>query len=115
PGPVLDVADLAVAIPIGSGLLHPVRGIGLELARGDALCIVGESGSGKSMTALALMNLLPPRARRSARSLRLLGAELAGASEPRMRALRGDRVAMIFQEPMTALNPAYTVGDQMVE
>jgi peptide/nickel transport system ATP-binding protein len=113
--PVLEVDDLAVAIPTGAGVLHPVRGIGLELARGDALCIVGESGSGKSMTALALMNLLPPRARRSARTLRLLGEELAAASEPRMRALRGDRVAMIFQEPMTALNPAYTVGEQMVE
>jgi peptide/nickel transport system ATP-binding protein len=113
--PVLEVADLAVSIPTGAGVLHPVRRIGLELARGDALCIVGESGSGKSMTALALMSLLPPRARRSARYLRLLGEELAGAGEPRMRTLRGDRVAMIFQEPMTALNPAYTVGEQMVE
>jgi peptide/nickel transport system ATP-binding protein len=115
PGPVLEVADLAVAIPTSAGALHPVRGVGFELARGDALCIVGESGSGKSMTALALMNLLPPRARLSARCLRLLGEELAGAAEPRMRALRGDRVAMIFQEPMTALNPAYTIGEQMVE
>jgi peptide/nickel transport system ATP-binding protein len=113
--PVLEVADLAVAIPTRAGVLHPVRGVGLELARGDSLCIVGESGSGKSMTALALMNLLPPRAQRSARCLRLLSEELAEAGEPRMRALRGDRVAMIFQEPMTALNPAYTVGDQMVE
>jgi peptide/nickel transport system ATP-binding protein len=113
--PVLEVADLAVAIPTRAGVLHPVRGVGLELARGDALCIVGESGSGKSMTALALMNLLPPSARRSARCLRLLSEELAEAGEPRMRALRGDRVAMIFQEPMTALNPAYTIGEQMVE
>ena len=113
--PVLQVADLAVTIPTGAGVLRPVRDVGLELARGDALCIVGESGSGKSLTALALMNLLPPRARRSARCLRLLGEELAGATEPRMQALRGDRVAMIFQEPMTALNPAYTIGEQMVE
>jgi peptide/nickel transport system ATP-binding protein len=114
-GDVLDVADLAVAIPVAEGLLHPVRGVDLAIARGDSLCIVGESGSGKSLTALALMNLLPPRARRSAKALRLLGEELALAPEQRMQALRGDRMAMIFQEPMTALNPAYTVGEQMVE
>ncbi|MCW5774587.1 MAG: ABC transporter ATP-binding protein, partial [Rhodospirillaceae bacterium] len=113
--PVLTAEGLAVTLPSAAGTLHPVRGIDLELAKGEALCIVGESGSGKSMTALALMNLLPPGARRSARALRLLGEDLATAPEARMRSLRGDRIAMIFQEPMTALNPAYTIGEQMVE
>ncbi len=113
--PVLEVADLAVSLPVGGEVLHPVRGVGFTLARGESLCIVGESGSGKSMTALALMKLLPRNARCTARCLRLLGEDLAAASEARIRALRGDRVAMIFQEPMTALNPVYTVGEQMVE
>ena len=113
--PVLEASELAVGISVSGGTLHAVRGVALHLTAGDALCIVGESGSGKSMTALALMNLLPPRARRTARHLRLLGEDLLRAQESRMQALRGDRVAMIFQEPMTALNPVYTVGEQMVE
>jgi peptide/nickel transport system ATP-binding protein len=113
--PILDVGGLAIAVPTAHGLLRPVRGIDFRIARGEALCIVGESGSGKSMTALALLDLLPRRARRDARVLRLLGEDLVRVPEARMRDLRGDRVAMIFQEPMTALNPAYSVGEQMIE
>ncbi|MFP5407390.1 MAG: ABC transporter ATP-binding protein, partial [Gammaproteobacteria bacterium] len=79
------------------------------------LCIVGESGCGKSMTSLAVMGLLPHAARRSARGLSFLGEDLAKASPRRVNALRGNKMAMIFQEPMTALNPAYTIGNQLME
>jgi peptide/nickel transport system ATP-binding protein len=112
---VLDVAGLDVAIPVAAGMLHPVRNVGFSVDRGETLCIVGESGSGKSLTALALMGLLPRRAQRKARRLALGGRDLAGLDERRMSDLRGDRMAMIFQEPMTALNPAYTIGDQLAE
>ena len=111
----LEVRNLAVSIPLLSGELHAVRGIDFYVNRGETLCIVGESGCGKSMTSLALMGLLPAHARRTAASIRFRGEELAGAGEQRMQALRGDRMAMIFQEPMTALNPAYTIGEQLVE
>ncbi|HSV82555.1 MAG TPA: ABC transporter ATP-binding protein [Ramlibacter sp.] len=111
----LEVRDLHVTLPLLAGPLHAVRGIDLHIRRGETLCIVGESGCGKSMTSLAVMGLLPPKAQRTAASIRLQGEELTGASEARMQALRGDRIAMIFQEPMTALNPAYTIGNQLVE
>ena len=111
----LEVRGLEVSIPLLAGSLHAVRGVDLHVRRGETLCIVGESGCGKSMTSLALMGLLPPRAQRTAASIRFMGEELSGASESRMEALRGDRMAMIFQEPMTALNPAYTIGNQLVE
>ncbi len=96
-------------------MLHPVRGVSLSVDRGETLCIVGESGCGKSLTALAVMGLLPRRARRSATRLALEGIDLATASEAQLSDLRGSRMAMIFQEPMTSLNPCYTVGNQMEE
>ncbi len=93
-----------------------MRGVSLPSDRGETLCIVGESGCGKSMTALALMGLLPRRATRTARALRFDGRDLDRLDDGgRLRALRGDRMAMIFQEPMTALNPAYTIGNQLAE
>ena len=92
-----------------------MRGVSFCVERGETLCIVGESGCGKSMTALAVMGLLPRRARRSASRLALDGIDLLGASPAAMSDLRGNRMAMIFQEPMTSLNPAYTVGNQMEE
>jgi peptide/nickel transport system ATP-binding protein len=107
---VLTVDNLA----IGLGGLPIVRGISFSLRHGGTLGLVGESGSGKSMTALALMQLLPATAR-AAGSIRLNGEEILGADEARLCALRGDRVAMIFQEPMTSLNPVHTVGDQIAE
>ena len=113
--PLLKVEDLRVDIPTPMGMLHAVRGLDLELARGETLCLVGESGCGKSLTALALMALLPANARRSARRLEFGGRDLLALDERHMSDLRGDRVAMIFQEPMTSLNPAYTVGDQLEE
>ena len=112
---LLEIDGLAVDIPLAAGTLHAVRDVSLSLGRGETLCLVGESGSGKSLTALSIMGLLPRRAIRRARRLALLGEDLATASERRMSELRGDRMAMVFQEPMTALNPAYTIGNQMVE
>ena len=112
---VLDVQDLAVDIATPAGTLHAARNVSFEVKRGETLCIVGESGCGKSMTSLAIMGLLPAAARRRAARLSLLGEDLLTAAPKRVNALRGDRMAMVFQEPMTALNPAYTIGDQLME
>ena len=113
--PILSVRNLTVDIPTGSGMLHAVRGIDLELKRGETLCIVGESGSGKSLTSLAIMGLLGPRIERHAARLDFDGTDLKAADARLMRSLRGERMSMIFQEPMTSLNPAYTIGDQLAE
>jgi peptide/nickel transport system ATP-binding protein len=107
---VLDVDKLTVSL----GILPVVRGISFSLPRGGTLGLVGESGSGKSMTALALMQLLPAGARTGG-AIRLNGEEIANADEARLCALRGDRMAMIFQEPMTSLNPVHAIGDQIAE
>ena len=113
--PLLSVRGLTLDIPLASGTLHAVRGIDFDLHRGETLCIVGESGSGKSLTSLAIMGLLDRNIRRSATRMDFDGTELTTATKRQMRALRGDRIAMIFQEPMTSLNPAYTIGDQLME
>ncbi|GGE97235.1 ABC transporter ATP-binding protein [Stappia taiwanensis] len=113
--PVLSVRNLRLDIPTGAGTLHAVRGIDFDLERGETLCIVGESGSGKSLTSLAIMDLLSKRIERKADKLVFDGTDLTKAGAKKMRALRGDRMAMIFQEPMTSLNPAYTIGDQLME
>jgi peptide/nickel transport system ATP-binding protein len=112
--PLLAVERLAVAIPGERGPVMLVREVDFAIGRGDILGIVGESGSGKSMTALALMGLLPDQAIASGRIL-LDGEDLLAAGEPRLCQLRGDRIAMVFQEPMTALNPVHTVGAQIAE
>ena len=112
---LLEVDNLRVNFALSDGMLHAVRGVSFSLERGETLAIVGESGSGKSMTSLALMNLLPKRATRRADRLVFDGIDLAAAPETRMRALRGNRMAMIFQEPMTSLNPSYTIGNQLTE
>jgi len=112
---LLEVDNLTVDIPLADGVLHAVNGVSFSLERGETLAIVGESGSGKSMTSLALMNLLPKRAERSAGRLVFDGIDLATAPETRMRGLRGNRMAMIFQEPMTSLNPSYSIGNQLTE
>ena len=113
--PVLTVENLAVTIRTPGGPLHAVRGISFEVGRGETVCLVGESGCGKSMTSLALMGLLPHSAERTATRLVFDGEDLSRASARRVNELRGDRMAMIFQEPMTALNPAWTIGNQMIE
>jgi peptide/nickel transport system ATP-binding protein len=113
--PLLSVANLTVEIATPRGILHAVRGISFDISAGETLCLVGESGCGKSMTALSLMGLLPQTAKRNAAHLLFEGQELATTSSRALASLRGNRMAMIFQEPMTALNPAYTIGDQLTE
>ncbi len=113
--PLLDVKGLSVEIPVPIGTLRPVQSVDFQVRRGETLAIVGESGCGKSLTSLALMGLLPKRAVRTATSLTLEGLDLTTLPERDMADLRGARMAMIFQEPMTSLNPAYTIGDQLTE
>ncbi|MDF1790530.1 MAG: ABC transporter ATP-binding protein [Thalassobaculaceae bacterium] len=111
----LSVENLRVSIPLSAGVLHAVRGISFEVAKGETLCLVGESGCGKSLTSLALMNLLPSRAKRDADRIEFDGTDLLGVGERGMARMRGNSMAMIFQEPMTSLNPAYTIGNQLEE
>ncbi|RKQ72480.1 ABC transporter ATP-binding protein [Oceanibaculum indicum] len=112
---LLEVENLRVDIPLAAGTLHAVRGISFQVERGETLCIVGESGCGKSLTSLSIMDLLPPKAIRSADKLAFDGIDLSRVGQSQMSDIRGDRMAMIFQEPMTSLNPAYTIGNQLEE
>ena len=113
--PVLTVRGLTVSVRAGEGSLPLVAGLSFTLRRGETLCIAGESGSGKSITSLAIMGLLPPAVRVTGGAVHLGETELTGLAEARLRAIRGDRIAMIFQEPMTSLNPVMTVGTQLAE
>lgn len=113
--PILNVKGLTVSLPTANGMLNAVRGIDLTVNKGEMLCIVGESGCGKSMTSMALMDLLPKRARCSAESLNFAGHDLLTICKKERNALRGLRMSMIFQEPMTSLNPSYKLGDQLCE
>ena len=92
-----------------------MRGISFTVARGETFCIVGKSGCGKSLTSLAIMDLLPARAMRRAKRLAFGKTDLARLSERKMGDLRGNKLAMIFQDPMTSLNPSYTIGNQLEE
>jgi peptide/nickel transport system ATP-binding protein len=112
--PLLSVEGLDVSLPTPRGPAHVVRGVSFALERCDRLGIVGESGCGKTMTALALIGLLPEGARVGGRIL-LHGRDLLALPEAELCRLRGDRIAMVFQEPMTALNPVQTVGRQIAE
>ena len=112
---LLDVQDMNVHIKTEEGDLHAVQNLSFSVDQGETLCIVGESGCGKSITALSLMGLLPKAARRSATTLRFDTLDLQRLSSSEARALRGGRMGMIFQEPMTALNPVLTVGRQMTD
>src|SRR5208282_3455600 len=111
---LLDVANLAVDLPSPAGARRVVHDVSFSLPAGESLGVVGESGSGKTMTALALMGLLPDGAVVSG-VIRFEGLDLAGLGEIEMRKLRGDRIAMIFQEPMSALNPLHRIGAQVAE
>ncbi len=116
PDTVLRVEGLCVSVRTEAGLRPLVEDLSFTLRRGETLAIAGESGSGKSITSLAIMGLLPPPAVRVTGGRILLGAEdLTVLPEPDLRAIRGDRIAMIFQEPMTSLNPVMTVGAQLTE
>ena len=113
--PLLDIRGLTVDIPTDAGGLRPVRGIDLTVHRGETVAVVGESGCGKSLTALATMGLLPRNAKLSADRIALAGESLLNLSARQWRAIHGRRIAMIFQDPMTAFDPCYRVGDQMAE
>ena len=114
PTPLLQVADLRVHLHTHQGAVDAVRGIDFTLHRGETLGLVGESGCGKSLTALALMGLLPDAAQASG-SILLDGQELVGLDDRALCRLRGNRIGMVFQEPMTALNPVHRIGDQVAE
>ena len=111
---LLDVQDLRVTLPTARGPVQALRGVSFGLARGQTLGLIGESGCGKSLTALALMGLLPDGAQLQG-SIKLDGRELLGQPEDDWCALRGNRLAMVFQEPMTALNPLHPIGRQIAE
>ena len=111
---LLDVSDLHVRLATPRGVAEAVRGVGFTLERGDTLGLIGESGCGKSLTALALMGLLPEGATLKG-SIRLDGQELVGLQDAALQRLRGNRIGMVFQEPMTALNPLHRIGRQVAE
>jgi oligopeptide/dipeptide ABC transporter ATP-binding protein len=111
---VLSVENLTVTFPTDDGLVKAVRGVSYDLRRGESLGIVGESGSGKSVTSLAVMGLLPKTAKVTG-SAKVLGREMLGLSDAELSEVRGKHVAMIFQDPLTSLNPVYTIGYQLVE
>ena len=111
---LLSVDGLRVTLQTSRGPAAALRGIDLQLARGETLGLIGESGCGKSMLALALMGLLPEGAQVEG-SIRLDGRELVGLSDAELCTLRGNRIGMVFQEPMTALNPLHTIGAQIAE
>lgn len=112
---LLELNDLTVTLQIPDGTVYAVNTANLQLEPGQTVALVGESGSGKSMTARAIMGLLPPSGMVRSGSIRFAGNELTTLSEQERRALRGNRIAMIFQEPMTSLNPVLRIGDQVME
>ncbi len=115
PEPILDIADLKTWFFTRDGVVRAVDGVAFHVLPGETLAIVGESGCGKSVTALSILRLVPPPGRIVCGTVRFAGRDLVGLSEPRMRQLRGNEIAMIFQEPMTSLNPVLTVGRQIAE
>src|ERR687893_1094211 len=114
--PLLSVRDLHVDFRQGGDTVHAVRGVSFDLGEKETVALVGESGSGKSVTALSVLKLLPyPPAHHPAGSIRFKGEELIDADEATLRKVRGNQVSMIFQEPMTSLNPLHTVERQVGE
>ena len=113
---LLEVKDLSVDFRIEGGVLHAVKGLNFSIDKGETLAVVGESGSGKSVTALSIMQLLPfPKASHPSGSVEFDGRQLVGADPATLREIRGDRISMIFQEPMTSLNPLHTIERQIGE
>jgi peptide/nickel transport system ATP-binding protein len=112
---VLSLDHLSVRLPAGADRTHALRDVSLDIASNEILCVVGESGSGKSMMANAVMRLLPNEVTIDSGRVMFWGRDLCAAPEAEMREVRGDGIAMIFQEPMTALNPLRTIGDQIAE
>ena len=113
---ILQIRDLHTQFDTLDGVVRAVDGVSFDVARGETLGIVGESGCGKSVTALSILRLIPPETGRIAQgSIRFEGTELTVLSEEEMKRLRGHRISMIFQEPMTSLNPVLTIGTQIAE
>ena len=112
---LLEVNDLQTHFPTRAGLVRAVDGVSFHLDRGELLGLVGESGCGKSMTALSVMRLIAPPGRIVKGEILFDGKDLLKLSDPEMRQMRGDDIAMIFQDPMTSLNPVFTVGEQIAE
>ena len=114
--PLLSVRDLEISFRLGTEETAVVRDLSFDLGEGETLGIVGESGCGKSITALSLLGLVPnPPGRVSAGQILFQGQDLVGASEEQLNRIRGNEISMVFQEPMTSLNPVYTVGEQIAE
>jgi oligopeptide/dipeptide ABC transporter ATP-binding protein len=112
---LLEVENIETIFPTRAGLVKAVDGVSFHIDEGELLGLVGESGSGKSITALSVMRLISPPGKIAAGSIRFKGEELITAADERMREIRGNDIAMIFQDPMTSLNPVYTVGEQIAE
>jgi peptide/nickel transport system ATP-binding protein len=113
--PVLSVRDLKVEFVTRRGILKAIDGISFEIAKGEVLGVVGESGAGKSVTGAAVIGLIDPPGRISGGEIRLSGARIDNLPAEKMRRLRGSRIGMIFQDPLTSLNPLYRVSEQLVE
>ena len=113
--PLLDVDDLKVAFATDEGLVRAVDGVSFQIGVGETLAVVGESGSGKSVTSLAILRLIPPPGRIADGRVTFAGRDLLALPEPAMRAIRGNEISIVFQEPMTSLNPVRTIGHQIAE
>ena len=113
--PLLEVKDLKTVFRTEEGEVRAVDGVSFALRRGEILCLVGESGCGKSVTALSIMRLVPPPGKIVSGQVLFQGKDLMTMDEEEIRSLRGDRISMIFQEPMSALNPVFSIGDQVSE
>src|SRR5947199_10300636 len=113
--PLLDVNDLQTHFTTRAGLVKSVDDVSFHIGEGELLGLVGESGCGKSITALSVMRLISPPGKIVGGSIKFKGEELTIATRERMREIRGGDIAMIFQDPMTSLNPVFTVGDQIAE
>ena len=112
---VIEVRDLVVRFRSGASTIYAVNGVSFDVAAGATLALVGESGCGKSVTCLAVIGLLPRGGRVEAGEVRLSGRDLLSLSEPELRSVRGKEIAMVFQDPMTSLNPVLTIGEQVEE
>ncbi len=112
---LLDITNLQTSFKIGAGEVHAVRGVSFYLEKGEALGIVGESGCGKSVTMMSIMRLLDSNGRISGGQIYFDGKDISNVKESQMETIRGNDIGMIFQDPMTSLNPVFTIGDQLME